>query len=67
VHDPVCRNLCHFCACNRVVTRSPELPARDLKFLAREIEEIRRALPGGVRAGRGCVGFEAAPEKGIRP
>ena len=28
VHVPFCRSLCHFCACNKVITRKPELPAR---------------------------------------
>ena len=26
VHVPFCRSLCHFCACNRVITRDPERP-----------------------------------------
>jgi oxygen-independent coproporphyrinogen-3 oxidase len=52
LHIPFCRSLCHFCACNRVVTRKRELPARYLERLAREIKEIRQVLPGRVRAGQ---------------
>jgi oxygen-independent coproporphyrinogen III oxidase len=50
-HVPFCRSLCHFCACNRVITRRPEPPARYLDFVAREIEIVRRAVsePGPVR------------------
>ena len=37
VHVPFCRSLCHFCACNRVITRKAELPARYLDVIEREI------------------------------
>ena len=36
VHVPFCRSLCHFCACNRVITRKPELPARYLDVIEKE-------------------------------
>jgi oxygen-independent coproporphyrinogen-3 oxidase len=49
-HVPFCRSLCHFCACNRVVTRDPERPERYLTSLAREISRVRRDLPAGVGA-----------------
>ncbi len=52
VHVPFCRSLCHFCACNRVITRKAEPPAHYLKHLAREIKEVRRALPDRARAGQ---------------
>lgn len=45
VHVPFCRALCHFCACNRVITRDPALPARFLEGIAREIAAVREALP----------------------
>jgi oxygen-independent coproporphyrinogen-3 oxidase len=48
VHVPFCRSLCHFCACNRVITRKPELPAHYLDVLEREISAVREAL-GGTR------------------
>ena len=38
VHVPFCAKLCHFCACNRVVTRKPELPERYLEVIDRELE-----------------------------
>jgi len=28
VHVPFCRSLCHFCACNRMITHDPALPER---------------------------------------
>jgi oxygen-independent coproporphyrinogen-3 oxidase len=46
VHVPFCRSLCHFCACNRVITRKAEPPARYLDALEREIAIVREALPG---------------------
>lgn len=48
VHVPFCRSLCHFCACNRVITRDPALPERYLGALAREVEAVRAALPGAL-------------------
>jgi len=45
VHVPFCASLCHFCACNRVITRSPEPPARWLDAIEREIDLVREALP----------------------
>jgi oxygen-independent coproporphyrinogen-3 oxidase len=44
VHVPFCRSLCHFCACNRTITHKPELPARYLDALAREVAAIREAV-----------------------
>jgi len=46
VHVPFCESLCHFCACNRVITRKAGPPARYLDALEREIELVRRRLPG---------------------
>ncbi|HBZ70234.1 MAG TPA: oxygen-independent coproporphyrinogen III oxidase [Deltaproteobacteria bacterium] len=45
VHVPFCRSLCHFCACNRVITRDPALPERYLEETAREIGAIRDRMP----------------------
>ena len=30
VHVPFCDSLCHYCACNKVITQNPELPERYL-------------------------------------
>jgi oxygen-independent coproporphyrinogen-3 oxidase len=49
LHVPFCTSLCHFCACNRIVTRRPELPARWLDTVRREIAQVREALPGAPR------------------
>lgn len=43
-HVPFCRSLCHFCACNRVITRDPALPERWLAALERELETTRAAM-----------------------
>lgn len=45
VHVPFCKSLCHFCACNRVITRDAALPARFLDDVEREIAAARAALP----------------------
>jgi oxygen-independent coproporphyrinogen-3 oxidase len=44
VHVPFCRSLCHFCACNKVITRDAALPLRFLDTLAREAEALLAAL-----------------------
>jgi len=44
VHVPFCASLCHFCACNRVITRRPEPPERYLGALERELALVREAL-----------------------
>jgi oxygen-independent coproporphyrinogen-3 oxidase len=48
VHVPFCRSLCHFCACNRRITRDPALPERYLDAIAREAETLAEALPGAL-------------------
>ncbi len=49
-HVPFCDSLCHFCACNRVITQKPELPARYIDEIQREIAWIREAIPGAPHA-----------------
>jgi oxygen-independent coproporphyrinogen-3 oxidase len=44
VHVPFCRSLCHFCACNRMITRDAELPEGFLDTVAREVEAVREAM-----------------------
>ncbi len=44
VHVPFCRSLCHFCACNKVITQKTELPARYLDTIEREVEAVREAV-----------------------
>ncbi|MCW5738115.1 MAG: oxygen-independent coproporphyrinogen III oxidase [Enhydrobacter sp.] len=43
-HVPFCRSLCHFCACNRVITRDPALPERYLEAVDRELETTRAVM-----------------------
>ena len=40
-HVPFCRSLCHFCACNRVITQDEALPARYLASVEREVAVTR--------------------------
>ena len=44
VHVPFCEALCHFCACNKVVTRNRDLAAAYLDTLEREVAAVRAAL-----------------------
>lgn len=38
VHLPFCRDVCFYCACNKIVTRDAGKAARYLQYLGREIE-----------------------------
>lgn len=38
VHLPFCRDICHYCACNKIVTRKPSATRDYLSHLATEIE-----------------------------
>lgn len=49
-HVPFCRSLCHFCACNRIITDKPELPIRFLDTVRREVASIRQSIVGAPRA-----------------
>ncbi len=40
-HVPFCRSLCHFCACNRVITRDESLPRRYLDAIEKEVRIAR--------------------------
>jgi len=44
VHVPFCRSLCHFCACNKVITRDPRRVVAYLDAIEREIEAVREAV-----------------------
>ena len=48
-HVPFCESLCHFCACNRIITHDAALPERYLDAIEREIAAVReiaqRAAP----------------------
>ena len=48
VHIPFCESLCHFCACNRIITRDLSQAARFLDVVEREISAMRAwtAEPG---------------------
>jgi oxygen-independent coproporphyrinogen-3 oxidase len=44
VHVPFCESLCHFCACNKVITRKREPAERFLEVVEREVAAVREAL-----------------------
>jgi oxygen-independent coproporphyrinogen-3 oxidase len=48
-HVPFCRSLCHFCACNRTITRDARLPERYLDAIAREVDAVRKATGAALR------------------
>ncbi len=41
VHVPFCRSLCHFCACNKIITSKAELPLRFLDAIELEVAAVR--------------------------
>jgi oxygen-independent coproporphyrinogen-3 oxidase len=43
VHVPFCRSLCHFCACNKIITSKAELPQRFLDTIEQEVAAVREA------------------------
>ncbi|HEY8156190.1 MAG TPA: oxygen-independent coproporphyrinogen III oxidase [Myxococcota bacterium] len=44
VHVPFCESLCHFCACNKVITRKHQPAIQFLEAVRREIATVREAL-----------------------
>ncbi len=70
VHIPFCRSLCHFCACNRVITQKHALPARFLDVLDLEITAVRNALGSMHRASQlhlgGGTPTHLTPEQLVR-
>jgi oxygen-independent coproporphyrinogen-3 oxidase len=46
VHVPFCRDICYYCACNKIVTRDSSVSRRYLDYLHREIVS-QAALHGG--------------------
>ena len=51
-HVPFCHSLCHFCACNRVITRDPELPKRYLEAMESEVGLAASMIDGRPRVGQ---------------
>ena len=43
VHVPYCESLCHFCACNKVITRDHERAGPYLDGIEREVAAVREA------------------------
>ncbi len=44
VHIPFCESLCHFCACNKIITRHHDRAATYLRYLAREVDMLTEQL-----------------------
>jgi len=44
VHVPFCDSLCHYCACNKVITQKPELPKNFLDTIDREVAAVHSAV-----------------------
>ncbi len=44
VHLPFCRDICYYCACNKVVTRDPHAAPAYLQRLEKEIEQQSRLI-----------------------
>ena len=42
VHIPYCRNICYYCACNKIVTRDADVAERYIVALEKEIELLAR-------------------------
>jgi len=44
VHVPFCESLCHYCACNRVITRNRDLAEQYLDSIEREVAAVHAAV-----------------------
>jgi oxygen-independent coproporphyrinogen-3 oxidase len=51
-HVPFCRSLCHFCACNRFITRDPDLVERYLNAIEAELDLVRAEVGHALRCGQ---------------
>ena len=52
VHLPFCRDVCYYCACNKIVTRDAGKAARYLDYLGRELELQARLFKDDARVAR---------------
>lgn len=43
-HLPFCPNICYYCGCNKIITKDHGRSAKYIKYLAREMKLITRAL-----------------------
>lgn len=43
-HLPFCRNICYYCGCNKIITKDHGRSAKYIKYLAREMNLVTRAL-----------------------
>ncbi|HEY6966292.1 MAG TPA: oxygen-independent coproporphyrinogen III oxidase [Burkholderiales bacterium] len=47
VHLPFCATLCHYCACNKVITRDRTRSAKYIKYLSKELDLLDEAMRAG--------------------
>jgi len=47
VHIPFCESLCHYCACNKIITKRHEHGATYLRYLRREVDLYTASLGAG--------------------
>lgn len=43
-HLPFCPNICYYCGCNKIITKDHGRSAKYIKYLARELRLVTRAL-----------------------
>ena len=48
IHLPYCENLCHFCGCNKVITRNHDLEIPYLNSLLKEWSNYKKRLPRNI-------------------
>ena len=66
-HLPFCRDICFYCACNKIVTRDTTRSARYVKYVKQELALVRRILGARVKVeqlhwGGGTPTFLSAAE-----
>ena len=42
VHIPYCRNICYYCACNKIITRDTEVASRYIRGVEKELDLLAR-------------------------
>jgi oxygen-independent coproporphyrinogen III oxidase len=66
VHVPFCRSLCHYCACNKIVSKNPTVADEYLELLAAETSLVKAqtgALPiTQIALGGGTPNFLTLPQ-----
>lgn len=48
-HLPFCSSICYYCACNKIITRDHGRAGKYIRYLAKELDLVARALGGTQR------------------